>query len=190
MSPRAGLSRERLIAAAERIADERGFEAVTIHGLAAGFGVKAPSLYNHVAGLDEIRDALRLRGVLLLGERLATAVHQAAGRDPVLALGQATRDFALEHRGLYAAAQPTVSSPETAPELASAGAGLLQLFIRVLGETGLSGADALHATRALRSAVHGFIELEASGAFGMAIDIDESFRRMIAALMVGLKPAR
>jgi AcrR family transcriptional regulator len=176
-----------LVEAAERIADERGFEAVTVHGLAAEFGVKAPSLYNHVSGLEEIRDALRVRGLRLLGERLSAALETGGGVDPLFALGDATRRFARDHRGLYAAAQPTVSTPETAEELAEAGEAILGLFTRVLGNSGIAGDDTLHATRAVRSAVHGFIELEAAGAFGMAIDIDESFRRLMAVLAAGLK---
>ena len=190
MSPRAGLTKDRLLEAAERIADERGFEAVTIHGLAAESGVKAPSLYNHVSGLDEIRDALRLRGLRLLGERLSAAIEADRAAAPLIALGDATREFAREHPGLYAAAQPTVSTVETAADLTEAGDVILRLFARVLGSMGIEGDDALHATRALRSAVHGFIALETAGAFGMAINIDESFRRLLGALAVGLTPPR
>lgn len=187
MSRGAGVTRARLMEVAEWMADKQGFEGVTIHGLAAAFGVKAPSLYNHVTGLPEIRDALRLRGVTLLTERLTAASdgdRGAAGR--LMAMGRAVRAFAQEHPGLYTAALPTVSAPETEPALANAGERTLAILAGLIGEFGLVGEDALHATPAVRSAIHGFITLEAAGAFGMGIDVDQSFDWMLRMLATGL----
>ena len=39
--------------------------------------------------------------------------------------------------------------------------------------------DAIDATRALRSALHGFITLESGGGFGLPVDIDRSFARLV-----------
>ena len=44
----------------------------------------------------------------------------------------------------------------------------------------------IHAVRALRSAVHGFAALEAAGGFGLAVDRDESFDRLVDALAKGI----
>jgi hypothetical protein len=44
----------------------------------------------------------------------------------------------------------------------------------------------VHAIRIYRSALHGFVSQEASGAFGMPESIDESFRLMIDVLDVAL----
>jgi hypothetical protein len=52
---------------------------------------------------------------------------------------------------------------------------------------GLQGEDALHAVRALRSLVHGFTTLEVSGGFGMPLDLDESFRRLVDLFIAGLQ---
>jgi hypothetical protein len=60
----------------------------------------------------------------------------------------------------------------------------------VLGGSGLEGDDVIHAVRALRSAVHGFAALEASGGFGLAVDPDVSFRRLVDALAAGLAGGR
>ena len=53
----------------------------------------------------------------------------------------------------------------------------------MLSGFGLAGHDAIDAIPALRSAVHGFVTLESSGAFAMPYDIDRSFARMVAALV-------
>lgn len=56
--PRLPLSRERILAAAVEIADERGVGAITMREVAARLGVEAMSLYNHVANKDDILDGV------------------------------------------------------------------------------------------------------------------------------------
>jgi AcrR family transcriptional regulator len=52
------LSRERVIAAATRLADAEGLPAVTMRGVAADLGVEAMSLYHHVRGKEALLDGL------------------------------------------------------------------------------------------------------------------------------------
>ncbi|MCX4745218.1 TetR/AcrR family transcriptional regulator C-terminal domain-containing protein [Kitasatospora sp. NBC_01287] len=52
------LSREIIARAALRVVDEHGPDGLTMRALAERLGVKAASLYNHVAGKDELLDAL------------------------------------------------------------------------------------------------------------------------------------
>ena len=49
------------------------------------------------------------------------------------------------------------------------------------------GDDALHAVRALRATVHGFATLEIAGGFGLPLDCDESFRRLVQVLILGMQ---
>lgn len=53
----------------------------------------------------------------------------------------------------------------------------------MLAGYGLQETDAIEAIRTLRSGLHGFITLEASGAFGLPIDVDRSFDRMVGAII-------
>jgi hypothetical protein len=65
-------------------------------------------------------------------------------------------------------------------------ADFLQMYTDVLSGFGLAGADAIDAIRGLRSALHGFVSLEADGMFAMPYDIDRSFRRLVGALIDAL----
>jgi AcrR family transcriptional regulator len=56
--PREPLSRERVLCAAVLLADEDGLEALTMRELGLRLGVEAMSLYNHVAGKDDILDGM------------------------------------------------------------------------------------------------------------------------------------
>jgi len=57
-SSRLPLNRDRILAAAVEIADERGAGAVTMREVASRLGVEAMSLYNHVANKDDILDGM------------------------------------------------------------------------------------------------------------------------------------
>jgi AcrR family transcriptional regulator len=56
--PRAPLSRERVLRAALALADEGGIEALTMRRLGERLQVEAMSLYNHIAGKDDILDGI------------------------------------------------------------------------------------------------------------------------------------
>lgn len=56
--PQKPLSRERILQAAMRLADEGGIESVSMRKLAEKLGVKAMSLYNHVANKDATIDGI------------------------------------------------------------------------------------------------------------------------------------
>jgi AcrR family transcriptional regulator len=56
--PRTPLSRERVLDAAIRLADEGGIESLSMRKLARALGVEAMSLYNHVANKGDLVDAI------------------------------------------------------------------------------------------------------------------------------------
>ena len=177
--PRAGLSREVVVAEAARIADDVGFESLTLSALAKRFGVAVPSLYKHVHGLDDLRRGVSALAIRALSDALEEAVRQAR-RDRLGAIARAYRAFAAAHPGLYVA---TLRAPDPADERSvAAGQALLDIVFGVMADYRLTGTAAIDATRALRSALHGFVTLESIGGFGMPRDVDGSFARMIGIL--------
>jgi hypothetical protein len=51
----------------------------------------------------------------------------------------------------------------------------------------LSPAREVDAIRAARSAIHGFVALEAGGGFGLPDDVDRSFEALLDLLVHGLR---
>jgi hypothetical protein len=47
----------------------------------------------------------------------------------------------------------------------------------------------VHAARGLRSALHGFVTLEAGGGFGFPLDLDDSYDRLVRTLADGFARA-
>lgn len=183
--PRAGLTPERVISAASDIADARGLDAVTLAAIAASVGVRTPSLYNHVSGLDDVRRRIAVLGLQELTAVMRDAAVGRAGEEALVGLAQAYRAYAQRRPGRYAA---TLRAPdESDPDLAEAARAAVDVLLAILRGSGLEGEEAIHAARAVRSALHGFVSLEAAGGFGLSVDLDESFERMVAALAQGLR---
>jgi hypothetical protein len=142
--------------------------------------VRVPSLYKHVAGLDDLRRGISVLGTRQLGDALGGAAMGRAGGDALRAVAGAHRRFATDHPGRYAATV-RAPSPDDGEHLAAADA-VLAVVLAVLGGYGLGGDDAVDAARALRSTLHGFAALEQAGGFGLPRDVDRSFERTLDAL--------
>ncbi|BFO16638.1 hypothetical protein SHKM778_30260 [Streptomyces sp. KM77-8] len=101
--PRAGLTTDRLVAAAADLADEAGYENVTLAALARRFGVRDASLYAHVRGLRDLRTRMALLAGGEMTDRIAVAVAGRTGGEALAAFAGAYREYALAHPGRYAA---------------------------------------------------------------------------------------
>lgn len=185
--PRAGLSEKAVVDAAAVIADSKGLDGLTLAGVASAVGVRTPSLYSHVGGFDDLRRRLGTRGALDLAHLLARAATGRARHDALRTAAEAYRRYAHEHPGTYAAAQ-CAPDPDDADAVAAC-AQVVDVLRALLGGYDLHDADAVHAIRAVRCALHGFVTLEAAGGFGMPESVDESFARMLDMLDRGLTVA-
>jgi AcrR family transcriptional regulator len=182
--PRAGLSPDAVVTAAIGLLDTAGPEGVTLAAVAAVTGVATPSLYKHIDSLDSLRRLIAVRSMNDLADRLTTAVLGRSQDDALRALMAAYRDYALAYPNRYAAL-PQQPAPD--PDLAAAGTRIVEVILAVLRGYGIEGHDAIHATRAVRAAAHGFASLQAAGAFQLAEDLDTSYDRLIGMLITGLR---
>ena len=188
MPPKAGLDRSTVVQAAAALADTAGLSQLTLADLAARLGVRTPSLYNHVAGLPGLHRDLALLGARELGARMGRAAIGKSGDAAVQALCQAYRAFVNERPGLYAASvRSALLTDQPDPEMSAAQKDAVDVVLMVLSAYQLSGPDAIHAVRGLRSVVHGFATLEASDGFGIPLDLDTSFQRLIQIYIAGLR---
>ena len=184
---RAGLDEAAVLHAAAALVDAEGFESLSLARLAESLGVRTPSLYNHVAGLDGVRRGLALMGVRELRDRLARAAIGKSGADALVAIADAYRSFAKEHPGLYAASLRAPREDETA--LGEVAADTLAIIAAVLAPYGLRDEALIHAMRGVRSLAHGFVSLELAGGFGMPVNLDESYHELVRTLLAGLERA-
>ncbi|WP_203905754.1 TetR-like C-terminal domain-containing protein, partial [Virgisporangium aliadipatigenens] len=153
--------------------------------LAKRLGVALPSLYKHVDGLPGVRQRIAARGAAELADVFAEAAAGRSGAAALTELARAYRDYAKRYPGRYLAAQ-RVADPLDAAHTADA-LRAVSVITAALRAYDLSGPAAIDATRAVRSALHGFVMLEAAGGFGLPQDVDRSFDQLVAALDRALK---
>ena len=185
--PRAGLTAEGVIDAAATLADEQGIDAITLAALSERLGLKPPSLYKHVDGLNAIQRGIALKGIREMNGRVIHATIGLSREDALVALAKAYWRFSCEHPGLYAATLRAAQPDD--PEIEAAGGMFVGVVSAVLEGFGITGSDTLHAVRAVRAIVHGFVSLDATGAFGTGANVEESFVRLIRTFAAGLASA-
>ncbi|MEZ4671969.1 MAG: WHG domain-containing protein [Anaerolineae bacterium] len=177
MPPKKHIDLQQVVQTAIEVADENGLEAVTLASVAARLDIRIPSLYNHVEGLPGLRRELALWAAQNLADELRRASVGRAGKDAIWSLAIAYRKFARTHPGVYPITRKAPEADDA--EMMKASEELLEIVYAVLRPYGFNDADLIHAVRALRSVLHGFVDLETAGGFEMGYDRDESYERLV-----------
>lgn len=182
---RTGLTPERLTQTAAELADEIGFDHLTVSAVARRLGVKDPSLYAYIRNARELKVRVALLALEELADAAAAALAGRAGKDALVAFAHAYRDYAKEHPGRYAAAQFELDA-ETAVH--SAAPRHSQLTRAILRGYDLPEPDETDAVRFLHSAFHGYVTLETLGGFSHTPrDPDASWTWLLTTLDTALR---
>ncbi|WP_158889357.1 TetR/AcrR family transcriptional regulator [Amycolatopsis anabasis] len=182
---RAGLTAERLTRAAAELADEVGFENVTVSALARRFAVKDASLYSHIKNAQDLRARVAVLALAELADRVAAALAGRAGKDALVAFANAYRDYAKEHPGRYAATQFELDPETAATSAASRHAEMTRAILRGYA---LSEPGQTDAVRFMHSIFHGYVSLEVAFRFRyQPRDVDTSWTRALDALDSALR---
>jgi AcrR family transcriptional regulator len=180
------ISLDGITESALRVVDRDSFEALSLAAVAGGLGVRPSALYTYVDGLDALRYAVAVASTSQLTHTIRDAALGQAGDEAITALAHAYRGFAIDYPGRYASTLvPPVRRDDA---LARASNGLLDVFARVIATGyGRTGDDTVHAARAARSAIHGFVALEAGQGFDEPTDRDASFDHLVHVVIAGLR---
>jgi AcrR family transcriptional regulator len=157
--------RDEVIDVAEGLLEAEGPDALTMRRLGEEMGMRAPSLYKHVAGKNDIVAALQ-------GRALTAQAAALAGSTSLTDLGAAYRTWAVEHPRLYDLLSRRALDREALPPGVEAAAA--EPLLR------LTGGNAAQA-RALWGTAHGLVELELAGRFPDDADIDAAWAAAVAA---------
>jgi AcrR family transcriptional regulator len=142
---RAPLTRERVLRAAVALADQGGFELLTMRKLAKGLGVEAMSLYNHVANKDDLLDGM----VDLVFAEIELPSSDGDWKAAMRARAVSTRDALNRHRWAIGLMEGRTTH----------GPANLSLHDAVLGclrAAGFSLAMTVHAYSVQDSYIYGF----------------------------------
>ncbi len=157
------LTRERIVAAALKLMDEEGLEAVTMRRIGRELGVEAMSLYNHVRDKEEI-----LEGVV---EEVLAEFEFPVGGSPVdgsedwaergKAAARAWRQLLKAHPNVI-----TLMSEQRKPVTSLRALRPTEHALGILRSAGLSEEEAVKAFRAFGGYIQGFVMAEIANMFG------------------------
>ncbi|HVT71077.1 MAG TPA: WHG domain-containing protein, partial [Trebonia sp.] len=181
VGPGTGTPRERLLAAALRLLEDEGPEALQARRLATEIGASTMAVYTHFGGMTQLIEAIAYEGFVRLSAREA-AVRETA--DPIadlLRLGIAYHEHAMANPRLYRlmfGVTPVngIGLPNldvrTLMVSPAAGAGreafalLVRHVTRVIEAGSGTGEDPVSVASQFWSSVHGYVLLEIAGFFG------------------------
>ena len=69
----------------------------------------------------------------------------------------------------------------------SPGQRIIDLLMAIMSAYSPSDLDALHVIRGLRSIMHSFVDIERSGGFGLPLDLDNIYKRLVTVFIEGLR---
>jgi TetR/AcrR family tetracycline transcriptional repressor len=93
-----GITRERIVAAALELLDDKGMDALTVRALATRLDVRAPALYWHVRNKQELLDEMATEVMRRVTGALAALPPGAGWRDDLAAYAHVLRAEYLRHR--------------------------------------------------------------------------------------------
>ena len=152
---------ELILAAARKLAEAEGWDAVTTRRLAGLIDYSQPVLYGHFKGKADIMAAVATRGFEELAARLKGETANAAGSPDVLRnVCAAYLDFARSRPVVYEAmfvlpTQIKFASEETPPALRAA-------FSELVAALGPNREEPVFLAELLWSALHGLVVLAQS----------------------------
>lgn len=174
--PRMQLTKTMIIDTALSLAEQQGYEAVTMANIARSLSIKPPSLYNHFKNLVEIKYAMAEAAQKQLYGALKDTEQSG---QPLVSLAKAYVHFGSSHPGLYASSLLGGTG--------EIGEKLVQLIADRLTAYELNETEKIHAIRGFRSILHGIVDLNKHEGFKLDVDLERSLEHMVGIFERGIK---
>lgn len=176
-----------------QIIDEKGFTGLSARALADRLGVKAASLYRHMASFDQLKFRLAELAATQLGEQLQLSLDRLPNGSPPARLAALAWAFVLWAEQFPGRYDALAAEPNSGPGMQALRALIASPVSQLIGPDGGSdgGPDAvaashpLLATHAVLALLHGHVMLGRCG-LGAPNAGPDGFERGLVALLRGL----
>lgn len=180
-----GLYKETILEVAANIADKKGIANLTLKALAEELGIKTPSLYKHINGLDELNKELMLYGWHLLENEVTGAAIGKAKDDAIVAICYAYRNFVTLHTGVFEVMQ--WYNMYQSEEHLKASEKIVFVLFQVLDAYNLTDEQKVHIVRMLRGFLQGFLTIQNHGGYGNPLPVSDSFDFALKTILNGIR---
>jgi AcrR family transcriptional regulator len=167
-----------IVAAARRILEEEGSQALTMRRIADEMGIRAPSLYKHFSSKSTVEMALIEEALFDFGEVAHQVLHDSKSAEtPIVILLAAYRRYCLSHSNLYRLCTSGSLDRDSLPAGLEEWAG--NPWFVVTGDSSLA--------QALWSFAHGMLILEMDGRYPPGSDLDLTWQAGATAFELSVK---
>ncbi len=180
------ISDELIVAKAAVLANKFGADNLTLKMLASELNIKSPSLYNHVSGLDEIKQRLMIYGWRKVKTMMAEASLGTSGYDALRTMCFTFFEYGVNNKGVFSAM--FWYDQYECEEVKSAIKGTYNLlFATMKSSLNMSENDINNAIMTIRSFLEGFVFLNNNGIFDATETLKESFEMSLETIIKGIK---
>jgi AcrR family transcriptional regulator len=174
------LGRDDVVRAAADLADREGWTALSLAGVARELGRHATSMYAHLQGIDDLRQAIALLAAGELADTVWSATIGKIGAEALGAIAVEYRSYALAHPGRTAALS---SIDRSDPAAAAPLARLHEPLAATFRSFGLDEDQAATAHQVFGATINGLV-----GTGGTA-QLDEAVALFVVAMSTGRWPS-
>lgn len=180
-----GVNEDRIIEVSAKLSEEVGMENLTLKMIADELKIKSPSLYNHIASLDDIKTKLMIYGWKQIEDKMINAAAGVSGYNALRSMSYAFYDYATNNKGIFnAMLWYNKYENEITKQTTSR---LFDLLFKILTSLHISQENINHIIRTLRSFLEGYALLVNNKAFGYSLPIKESFDLSVEIIINGIK---
>lgn len=176
---------EQIIRATVNLSAKQGLLNVSLNEIASELGIKTPSLYNHISGIEDLYLQVGAYSLKLLKEELILSMLGLSKYDALIKVSNTYVNFAIKYPVLYSA----IENPylKNTPEIAKLKEDIVVIIQSILSAYPLDVKQEIAMIRALRSYLHGYASLTIGNLFNIdTVDVRESFDLGLDALLSGL----
>lgn len=180
------LTQKDIVCAAIACIQKEGESALGVNRVARELGIQPPSLYNHIAGNDELRRLVVVEGWRRIAACLPSATEIEDGRERLKKSAYRFRRFVQENSSLYAVLM-RYKLDLSVPEFAAIFGQVIKFYSEILEPLGFSSDEIVHTSRLATSVMHGFVSVEQAGLFTYSLSTDESFEWIVNTVIDALE---
>lgn len=175
--PRQGLTKETVVKTAALLAEENGYENLTLHKLAAKLNIKPASLYTHIRGIEELYVSLSHLALSRLSDKMVNAAKGKEQGEALRAIAVSYYDYAKQNPEMY---RMIMNVPHSnSKNLVEAGRDVKSILFEILSQYTKERAKMIYYSRYYHSILHGFVSLEQAGFFDDGFSAEESLSNIV-----------
>ena len=175
--PRQGLTKEIVVRTAALLVEEKGYENLTLHKLAAELDIKPASLYTHIKGIDELYVSLGQLALSDLSDEMLDAVKGKKQGAALQAIADSYYNYAKQNPEMYRIIMKVPHS--NSERLVETGRSVKSILFEILSQYIQERAEIIYYSRYYHSILHGFVSLEMAGFFDDGFSVEKSLSDIV-----------